>query len=63
MGMKVTIQEVIKKVHDIDHAILYVEDILANEYLSDRDSSCDLSDVVNLLAEYRDKILDSKVDI
>ena len=61
--MRTTIQEVMNKIHDIDHVILYIEDILSNEHISDRGHSCDLTDVIDLLAEYRDKILDSKVDI
>ena len=58
--MKMTSQEVLAKVHEIDHAILVVESKLQNDYVVDQEPLCN---VINLLAEYRDKILDSKVDI
>lgn len=58
--MKTSIQEVLNKLHQIDHAILYVESKLPADYFPGQEPLCD---VINLLAEYRDKILDSKVDI
>lgn len=58
--MKMTIQEVLDKVHKIDHAIIAVEQQLPRDIVPTQEPLCD---VINLLAEYRDKILDSKVDI
>lgn len=58
--MKTTIQEVIKKLQEIDHAILYCENQLPKDYFPGQEPLCD---VIDLLAEYRDKIMDSKVDI
>lgn len=57
---KSTIQDVLNKLHDIDHAIMAVERLLPQDYFPGQEPLCD---VINLLAEYRDKILDSKVDI
>ena len=58
--MKATIQEVLAKVHKIDHAILLIENMLPKDYFAGQEPLCG---VIDLLAEYRDKILDSKVDI
>lgn len=58
--MKTTIQDVLKKLQEIDHAILTVENMLPEYYLPGQEPLCD---VINLLSEYRDKILDSKIDI
>lgn len=58
--MKTTIQDVLHKLQDIDHAILLVERMLPKDYFAGQEPLCD---VINLLAEYRDKIMDAKVDI
>lgn len=58
--MKTTIQDVISKLQQIDHAIMTVELQLPKDYFPGQEPLCD---VINLLSEYRDKILDSKVDI
>lgn len=57
---KTTIQEVISKLQKIDHAIMVVEQLLPKDYFAGQEPLCD---VIDLLAEYRDKIMDSKVDI
>lgn len=57
---KTTIQEVICKLQKIDHAIITVEQLLSKDCFPGQESLCD---VIDLLAEYRDKIMDSKVDI
>lgn len=58
--MRTTVQEVIQKLQEIDHAIILVENMLPKDYFAGQEPLCD---VVNLLAEYRDKIMDSKIDI
>ncbi len=58
--MKTTIQDVLSKVHEIDHAILVVTNKLPKNYFPGQEPLCD---VINLLAEYRDKILSSEIDI
>lgn len=57
---KTTIQEVICKLQKIDHAIMTVERLLPKDCFAGQEPLCD---VIDLLAEYRDKIMDSKVDI
>lgn len=58
--MKQTIQEVLNKIHEIDHAIVLVESMLPKNYFAGQEPLCK---VIDLLAEYREKILDSKIDI
>lgn len=58
--MKMTVQEVLNKVRDIDCAINTVEKMLPNDCFTGQEPLCD---VIELLTEYREKILDSKVDI
>lgn len=57
---KATIQEILTKLQQIDHAILLLESKLPTDYFPGQEPLCD---AINLLSEYRDKILDSKVDI
>jgi hypothetical protein len=58
--MKTTIREQLEKIHKIDHAILTVERYLPKDYFPGQEPLCD---VINLLSEYREIILDGKVDI
>lgn len=59
--MKMTVQDVIIKVRQIDEIIRHLEKETRLE-LFDEDQ-LDLVDPVELLIEYRDKILETKIDI
>lgn len=54
-----TVSDILKKLQEIDHAILTVERRLPKEYFPGQEPLCD---VINLLSEYRDKILTCDVD-
>lgn len=58
--MKTTIQEILHTLADIDKAIVCVEGYLPKEYFEGQEPLCR---VVSLLEEYRQSILESKVDI
>jgi hypothetical protein len=58
--MKTTIQDILKKLSDIDNAISMLENMLPKDCFRGQEHLCD---AIDLLSEYKDKILDSKVDI
>lgn len=59
--MKMTVQDVIIKVRQIDEVIRHLEKETRLELFDE--GQLDLVDPVELLIEYRDKILETKIDI
>ena len=57
---KLTVQELLNKLQRIDHAILTVEQQLPKNYFPGQEPLCD---VIDILAEYRDDIMNSQVYI
>ena len=58
--MQTTIRDVLNKLEAIDRAIQTVAALLPRDYFAGQEPLCD---VIDLLGEYRNKILDDKVDV
>lgn len=58
--MNMTIKEIIDKLEDIDRAISTIEKTLPSDCFRGQEPLCDAIDLLN---EYREKIMDSKVNI
>ena len=58
--MKGTVQEILDKLCDIDRAIDSIERVLPQDYFPGQEPLCE---AIDLLKEYKDRILNSRVDI
>ena len=58
--MKITVQEILHKLGEIDNAISCVEGYLPKEYFEGQEPLCK---VISLLEEYRLSILERKIDV